>query len=435
MPVTEFGVIVALTLVNAFFSGAEIAIISARKGRLEELAHAKHRGARAALELRRMPERFLATVQVGITVVGATAGAFGGAVLERPVAAVLNRHVLEPLGLSAWADGVALALVVAVISVLSIVIGELVPKSLALRSSERFALIASRPLLLLSRAASPVVWSLSSASNLILKPFSDTTSFTETRVSRDELRAMVQEAASEGAVNPGAADIASRALELDAVRVRAVMVPRVECVSLQASAPPEAVRDTLCSAPHRRYLVMGEGPDHVLGYVTATDVYRSLLEGELTLSSALREVPTFFENQSALSVLRSLQDAKAPMGVVVDELGSLLGLVTVEDIAEELMGDILAENDKSADPLRPAGANAYLVEAGIPLHELNRRLKLELPTGPGWSTLSGLVTTLLGRIPEVGATVNLAPGVTGRVLEASPRRVRRLRLELASSDA
>ena len=173
----ELLVILVLSLVNGFFSASEIGILSVRRTRLQELANEGHRGALSALALRQNPERFLATVQIGITVLGATAGAFGGATLEAPLAAWLTG-----LGLRRGADELALALVVALISVLSIVLGELVPKSLALRSSERVSLLVSRPLLWMSQAARPVVWFLTTVSNLLLRPFRDQTTFTEARL-------------------------------------------------------------------------------------------------------------------------------------------------------------------------------------------------------------------------------------------------------------
>ncbi|MFO0695874.1 MAG: CNNM domain-containing protein, partial [Polyangiales bacterium] len=178
----ELSVILGLTLLNGFFSAAEIAVLSVRKTRLAELADEGSSGAEAVLRLRHDPERFLATVQIGITVVGATAGAFGGATLEAPLT-----EALVAFGFGRWAQNLALALVVALISYLSIVLGELVPKSLALRSSETISLFSARPLLALSFLARPLVWFLTISSNLVLRPFRDSTTFVEARLSPEEL--------------------------------------------------------------------------------------------------------------------------------------------------------------------------------------------------------------------------------------------------------
>src|SRR5262245_47803006 len=175
---------------NAVFAAAEIAILAVRKTRLQELADEGRRAAQAALRLRENPEQFLATIQVGITVLGATAGAIGGATLAEPLTSWFSS-----LGFGGYAYQFSLTLIIALLSILSIVIGELVPKSLALRGSERLSLILARPLLALSKLARPVVWFLTAASNLLLRPFKDRTTFTEARLSPDELRQLVDEAA------------------------------------------------------------------------------------------------------------------------------------------------------------------------------------------------------------------------------------------------
>jgi putative hemolysin len=220
MPVTEALVILALIVANAFFAGAEIAIVAVRKARIDQLAEEGRAGARAVLSLRSAPERFLATVQVGVTVVGATAAAFGGA----SIAKKLEPYVAQHDWLSEHAEGVSLALVVAAVSYLTIVIGELVPKSLALRSAERFALLVSRPLVGLSYLARPLVWGLSASANVLLKPFGDKTTFTETRHSAQELQQLVEEAGQAGTVNAEAAEIATRDLEFPELVASEVMV-------------------------------------------------------------------------------------------------------------------------------------------------------------------------------------------------------------------
>ncbi len=219
---------------NGLFSGAEIAVVALRKSRLSQLVEAGGGAARAVERLRAEPERFLATVQIGITVVGATAAAFGGATLAGELAALL-----APLPiLGPYAPELALGAVVSAISALSIVLGELVPKSLALRAAERYALLAGRPLLAISQAARPVVWLLTRASNLVLRPFGDRTTFTESRVSAEELEALVDEAGQLGALDQPTAEIASRALAFRDLTAADVLVPRSRIVA-SAKAPIE----------------------------------------------------------------------------------------------------------------------------------------------------------------------------------------------------
>jgi len=424
---TELLVILGLTLLNAFFAGAEIAILSVRKTRLHELAEEGHRAARLAMRLREDPERFLATVQVGITVVGASAGAFGGAVLEHPIAALLRG-----LGLGHASEQVAFALVVAVISILSIVLGELVPKSLALGHSERVALWVSWPLFVLSRVAVPLIWALTAASNVILRPFRDETTFTEARLSPQELQQLVDEATAAGTVDRETGEIASRAIDLGNLKAFSVMVPRNEIAWLALDASRERVERVLRDEPHARYPVL-DGAQQPVGYVLTHELYAQLLAQRFDVKALLREVPTFVETAPAVEILRALQKARSEIGLVVDESGAPTGLVSIETLAEELFGVIAAERETVTRSIAPAGDNAFEVRGNVHLHEVNRELGLELPIEPTATTLGGLVVAVHGTFPPVGASVVLPDGTRAEVLETTARRVLRVMLRVGKS--
>jgi len=429
-------ILLGLTLANGFFSGAEIAVVSARKTRLRELADDGHRAARDALRLRENPERFLATVQVGITVIGASAGAFGGAVLEEPFTVILRE-----LGLGSAANQVAFVVVVALISILSIVVGELVPKSLALRSAERVTLAVSRPLYLLSRCARPLIWFLTAMSNLILRPFRDQTTFTEARLSPDELRQMVGDAAAAGTVDAETGKIAARAIDLGNLRAYSIMVPQNEVVWLSSHTTRAAAEQIVRERPHARYPVL-DAEQQVTGYVLAHELYRQLLDDAFDLAAIIREVPVFSEQARAVDVLRTLQRARSEIGILVDESGSPSGLVSIEILAEELFGEIVAEHEKPSASITPApldasgpsgdaqGSRAFLVRGETPLHEINRELGLEFPIEASASTLGGLILAAHGGFPESGSHVSLPGGVQADIVEASPRRVLLVRLTL-----
>ena len=415
-------VIIALTLTNAFFSGAEIAILAVRKTRLRELADEGHRTARIALLLREDPERLLATVQVGITVVGTTAGAFGGAVLEEPLSAALQK-----VGLGAASEKIAFVLVVAFISILSVVLGELVPKSLALRSSERLALVVSRPLFILSRAAGPIIRFLTGASNLVLRPFRDRTTFTETRLSPDELQQLVGEATAAGTVNKEAGEIASRAIDLGRLRAFSVMIPRTEIVWIPLDASRAIVEQILRDKPHVRYPALDSAGQPV-GYVLARDLYSQLLDGKLDVRAALRKLPAFIEYAPAVNVLRSLQRARSEIGILVDESGFPSGLVSMETLVEELFGEIVAEHESLVQGIAPQGDGSFLVRGDTPLQDVNRELELELPIEPTASTLGGLVVATYGGFPSTGVRLALSEGIEAEVTETSARRVMSVRI-------
>jgi putative hemolysin len=430
---TELVVILALDVANGIFAGAEIAVVALRKTRVVELADEGNRRARAVLALRDNPERFLATVQVGITVVSATAAAFGGASIAARIAPALSK--LEWIG-DEHANGVALGLVVALVSFLSIVIGELVPKSLALRSAERYALLISKPLLGLSWLARPIVWVLSKSANLVLKPFGDETTFTEARHSADELQQLVEEAAKAGTIDAEAGEIAARALELPALTALDVMVPRQDVIMVPRDATANELRHVLLDNTYTRYPVYEGRVDNVVGYIGVKDVLSHCLEGTPAAVEALMRPPFFVpESQRAVELLREMRSRRLPLAIVVDELGGTAGIVTIEDLVEEVVGEIFSEHTQYAPPpIQKQPDGSALVSGIAPIREVNRALGIELSEDGPWTTIAGLALSLAGQIPTVGQTLALPEGITLEVVDASPRRVRTVRVRLPKTD-
>lgn len=424
--ITELLIVLGLTLANGVFSGAEIAVISVRSTRLEELA--EEGGAGAALaRLRKDPERFLATVQIGITVISATAAAFGGATLADRLTGVL-----APLGLGVeLAAELSLVAVIVAVSYLSLVLGELVPKSLGLKWSERYALAMARPLVWLGRATAPFVWLLTASSNVILRAFGDRTSFSESQISRDELLAVIEQASDAGEVSERASDIATRAIDLDELHVASVMTPRAAIVAIEAGATLEDLGRKLDETDEERFPVR-RGHDDVIGYVTTRDLAR-LIGGRVTggLESILRPVHVVPEVALALDVLGQLQAKRTPIAVVVDESGGLEGIVDIDDLAEEILGSLLVgPRLEEAHVVREPSGDA-VVPASMPVHVANRTLDLALPTSPRWTTIGGLMLVQLGSLPKVGERVELDDGTVLEAVEAGARRVHRIRVKRA----
>lgn len=425
---TELAIVLCLILANAVFAGAEIAILSVRKTRLAELAREGSRSARALMDMRAQPETFLATVQIGITVVSATAAAFGGATIATALA-----RVFERAGAGRYAADLALAAVVGAISYLSLVLGELVPKSLALRSAERYALVVGRPLKALAFAARPLVWFLTASSNLVLRAFKDRTTFTEAQLSKEELQRLVKEASAVGALDQQSGEIARRALEFGDVRIAAVMVPRQDMIALRRDASIDELRRLFLAHPHSRYPVYAEEPADVVGYITSRDLF-ALLAGEpgRSVEDILRPGRFVPESQLAVDVLRSLQRSREQLVFVVDEHGVVSGLATVEDLVEELVGEIFAENDVPRARIRRESDRTVLVRGNVPVHELNRELGVELPEGAGWVTVAGLASSLAKRVPEVGERLPAGAAIL-EIVDANERRVMTIRLHLPAA--
>lgn len=423
----ELLVIVALVLANGVLAGAEIAVISVRPGRLRELLETGRSSARALKALRDQPERFFATVQVGITVVSAAAGAFGGATVAEPLG-----RVFEQWGAAGrWASNLALVIVVGGVSYLSLVLGELVPKSLALKFSESYALLIARPLVALSVVLKPVIWLLTRSSNLLLWPFKDRTNFTESRMSADELAELIDEAKDAGTVSKEATEIASRALELSELVASDVMVPRTEVVFIQRRASRDELRRVFLEQSHSRYPVVDGDIDHVIGYVSTKDVLAMAWDESLfVLEDLIR--PAFFvpPTKKAAELMAEMRQKRVPFSVIVDEHGGMSGIVTLEDVLEELVGEILSEHARRLPPTFVAEHDgSYTVPGTTPIRDLNRELNLALPEGV-WVTIAGLCLAIANRIPVPGDRFRVEGGPELEVVAATPRQIQTVRLHL-----
>jgi putative hemolysin len=424
--VHELIIIVALTLASGVFAGAEIAVIALRKSRLQEMLEERVPGAVALETLREQPERFLATVQIGITVIGSTAAAFGGASFAERLGPWLKRFGW----LAAHADQVALGLVVLAVSFLSIVLGELVPKSLALRSAERYALIVAKPLLWLSWLTRPVVWLLSSSANLLLRPFGDSTTFTEARHSAEELQQIVEDATKAGTIHPEAGEIAARALELPELRASDVMVPRQEVIAIDRDAGLEELLGIAEQYAYNRIPVYEKSIDNVVGYINMKELLpRVLGRASVRIDEVMR--PAFFvpEVKQALELLREMRQRHLPFAIVVDEQGGFSGIVTIEDLVEELVGDIFSEHARQTPQLvRTEQGGSALVNGSAPIRHINRVLGVDLPEDNDYTTVAGLSLALAGKVPSVGEVLALPNGATLEMVDVSPRRVRCVRV-------
>ncbi len=415
----------ALVLVNGVFAGAEIAVVSLRRTRVQQLVDDGRAGAAAVASLRAVPERFLATVQVGITVVGTTAAAFGGATLAGHLEPVLARIPW----LAHEAQEISLAIVVAGVSYLSLVLGELVPKSLALRVGETYALLIAKPLLGIAWLARPVIWLLTSSSNLLLLPFSDRTDFMEARVSKEELRQMVEEAGETGALHEHASEIVSRALEFDRLFLRDVMIPRNRIDALPLRAKPDQVRRFLLEERRSRVPVFDGSLDNVVGFVSAKDISALAWERQLiALPDLLRPVKMFPETVPAIEVLRFMRREHQRIAMAVNEHGVLVGMVTFEDLVEELVGDVFSEDEPDGQLIERLGDGSTIVSGEVPLREVNRELGLELEQAEGVTTVAGLCAKLANGIPNRGARLAANDGIVIIVTDTTTRAVKRARI-------
>ena len=420
--ITEIMVLLVLVLINGLFSGAEIATVTMRKTRIDQLLHDGSKRARAVAKLRANPERFLATVQIGITVVGAGAAAYSGDILAQRFT-----PVLQPV-LGSYAHTVSLVVVVAIVSYLSLVIGELVPKSLALRATEPYALFVARPLLALAWLGRPIVWFLTLSSNVVLRLFGDSTSFTEARISSEELKAMLDDASQAGDLHPRAGEMASRALAFSELTAHDVMLPRRRIEALARTATLDELRALIRQSSHSRFPVYDDDIDTITGQVLVRDVF-AFGAANTTIANLVKPVVFVADAMRAVDVLHELQAQASELAIVVDEHGSTVGLLTREDLAEELLGEQPSRSRTQKTTTDSDGT--HLVAGDSLVRELNRDLLVRLPESDEWTTVGGLVIATLGRLPTRGESVTIANVGTIDVVDASNRRIRLVRIKPA----
>ncbi len=414
----ELLLILLLVLLNGAFAMSELAIVSARRTRLQALQRKGNPGAAAAIALADDPKRFLPTVQVGITLVGILAGAFGGARLSETIGGLL-----APLPLvGAFATEIAFTLVVMLITYLSLILGELVPKQLALRNPEAVAVIVSRPLSLLSRVTMPVIWLLSSSSALVLRLFGRYDP-SDQSVTEEEVKAVVAEGATSGAIETEERHMIERVLRLADKPIRALMTPRTELEWIDRTASAADVAERIKASGVTRFVVADRRVDNVVGVVAAKDLLDQLLAGEtLSVAKALRQASVLPDTLPALDALERLRGDPIGMALVMDEYGTFEGVVTASDLLEAIVGELGPTPATDSTPvIRHDGS--LLLEGMMPSDELKARLELpDLPKEGTYHTVAGLMLALLQRVPKEGDRIAWA-GWRFEIVDMDGRRV------------
>jgi putative hemolysin len=308
------------------------------------------------------------------------------------------------------------------------VLGELVPKTLALRFAIGYALMASRPIAFLASVARPLIWILTLCSNAVLALFGQKATFTESRLSSDELRNLVDEAAEAGEIDPAAGEIAARALEFSALTAGEIMVPRARVVAIRRSASPDDIRNIVLEQGYSRLPVQEETLDDIKGYILVKDMLAMAWDRQLiVLDDFIRPALFIFEGTKAPAVLQQMRQKRVHLAVVVDEHGGTSGIVTTEDLLEELVGEILSETSDEKELAKQLSDGSWILQADIPIRRLNRELDIEIPEDDGWSTLAGYCLALAGRVPEVGDVLQAENGARIEVLVAGERTVEKVR--------
>ena len=421
----ELFIILALILANGFFSGAEMAIVASRRGRLRQLADAGDASAAKALELASSPDSFLPTVQIGITLVGTLAAAYGGDRVVDKLAEAIRASA--PAQIAAMADTIALTAFVGLLSYFTLVVGELVPKRLALRSAEPVARIVAPVMMAVATIAKPLVWLMGVSTWAVLFLLRAHRQQGPS-VSVDDIEHLLETGRAEGVLEAVEQAVAIEALRLGERTVRDIMRPRIDIDALDIATPSEQVLGAIAMAGYSRLPVYDGSLDQILGYLSIKDVLRQNWMGWPIDLPKLLHRPLFVPESMTLDRLLELfQKQRNQLAIVLDEYGGTEGLVTLEDILEELVGEIHDEHQAEASQaLVEREDGSWLVDGGLSIDDFSERVGIKTDgESRDYSTIAGLVLSLLERIPSVGDTTSWR-GFSIEVVDMDGRRIDRL---------
>jgi len=400
---------------------SEIAVVAARKVRLQQRAEDGDERAKAALALAHDPNKFLSTVQFGITMVGVLAGAYGGAT----IAAKLAEPIRGIPQLAAYADGLSLAIVVTGITVASLIIGELVPKRIALNNPEAIASWVAKPMMMLSRIGGPAVGGLTAATNIVLRIFG-VKGEAEPNLTEDEIKALISQGAETGAVGATEENIVQRVFQLGDQRVSAIMTPRPDIEWIDVDASEEELREFLASHSHTQFVACHGGLDDVAGIVRSADLLPIAFKGSrIDLRSLVKEALFVPDSMPAVQLLESFRSSHKHTALVMDEYGAVEGLVTVTDLLTAIVGDLPADASEAQGAFVSRPDGTWLVDGSAAMEEVTTHFGMDnLPEDEAgaYHTIGGFVMARLGRVPKTADAFEWG-GMKFEVIDMDGRRI------------
>ena len=424
----ELVLIFFLILANGFFAASEIAIIATRKTRIDSLVEKGVRSATLLARLKDDPDRFLATVQIGVTVVGTLASAIGGAAAIEYLKPLIQSLPLPFV--TGWGESIAILLVVLPIAYLSLVLGELVPKSLALRFSDRIAVLVARPIDFFSHLTSPLGKILTASSNAVLWFFGGKDTGGASFISEEEVKFLIREGAAKGIFDETEKELIHSVFEFVDTPVKAVMVPRTEIHAVDINMPPQEILKSFVDSGFSRIPVYEGEMDKVIGVLYNKDIFRTLQEKGEFRARDLLHPPFFVPSSLPISqLLKELQKRRSAMAMVVNEFGEVEGLATLEDLLEEIVGEIRDEYDREErGPVERLPDGSMVIQGSALLKDLKSDYGLPFEESPEYLTLAGFVLAKLRRIPRGGERVE-HEGYRLTIVDMEGRRIVKIKLE------
>ncbi len=417
---TEALLVFLFILINGFFAGTEIAVITSRRTFVQERAEKKDRTALILKKLQTETERFLASVQVGVTIAGALASATAGALSIKALKPIIQKAPFKFI--SSSAEVISIGIVVLIVSYLSLLLGELVPKSIALKNPERFALLSARPMYRFMQLISPLAYVLTFSTNLILKPFKGTPFKQRSFITEEEIKLLIKEGRDKGIFEPEEEELIHGVFEFTDRSVKEVMVPITKVVALSLDDPLDRILTTIMETKFSRYPVYQGDKSNIKGILYVKDLLNRLLRHEEINIKRLLRSPFFVPETLKISnLMKQMQKKRVLIAIVVDEYGSVTGIVTMEDLLEEIVGEIRDEYDME-QPVIKIQDGSYIIEASITLRDLRDDYGIELPLSTEYETLGGYIIAKLQRIPDIGETFS-SDGWKIRIVEKVDNRI------------
>lgn len=421
---SDIVLIIIFIIVNGFFAAAEIAVVATRRIRIRQLVEEGDKNALILQQFKENPDRFLATIQIGITLAGVIAAAIGGAAAVKVIKPLIQEISIQPI--SASAEALSIGLVTLTITYFLLIFGELIPKSIALSNPERIGMKTARLVNFFSKAAFIFVQVLTFSTNILLKPFGKKT-YAGRAITEEEVRMLIKEGGEQGIFEPTEEALIHSVFEFTDMSVKEVMVPSTQMVTINLNLPIDDIKTIITEEQFSRYPVVGKDVNDIRGILYVKDFLNALTKGSVDIRKLTK--PPFFipETLKISNLLREMQRKRVHMALVIDEYGGVSGLVTMEDLLEEIVGEIRDEYDTES-PVIHLGGGILLVDASISIRDLKEDHQIDIPESADYETLSGFLLTTLQKIPKVGDVVE-AEGKRITISEMVGQRISKVKME------
>ncbi len=421
----EIFLISIFILINGFFAASEIAVVTTRRTRIKQLLDEGKKNAWVLNKLRESPDRFLATIQIGVTLSGALASAIGGAAAVKIIKPLL-KNVPIPF-ISASSEAISIGIVVVIITYFSLVFGELIPKSLALANPETIGLVTAPIVDRFSKLAAVFVRILTAGTNILLKPFGKRAFSERGYISEEEIKMLIEEGRERGIFEPEEKELIHSVFEFTDTFVKEVMIPAPQMVTIGINMSVDEVKSIISEEKFSRYPVIGKDINDIRGILYAKDFYNILSKAGGNIHKIIKP-PMFVPETMKISILlREMQKKRVHMAIVIDEYGSVSGLATLEDLLEEIVGEIRDEYDTER-PVIQLIDGSMIIDASISVRDLREDYNIEIPESPEYETLGGFIVTHLQRIPQTGDNIEIEDKIL-RVVEMVGQKIAKVKME------